>query len=183
MGGTGFASVCGTSLGRRIRLRVVWSRQRGLRRHTCDPARTLAKPVPPCADISIPGVSAAQPMSLAKRFLYGEVVDQILAQEDVTKNLSAADRDRPAHRASRPPLPQQAEGEGSHSDSWAAVASAHAASCACQLAAVNPCAEAVCDLRIPSFLAAIRRPHFSRFGKLGSPSIFWKISYRLPHPC
>ena len=36
--------------------------------------------------------AGTQPMQLAKRYLYGEMVDQILAQEDVTKNLSATDR-------------------------------------------------------------------------------------------
>ena len=36
--------------------------------------------------------AGTQPMQLAKRYLYGEAVDQILAQEDVTKNLSATDR-------------------------------------------------------------------------------------------
>ncbi len=36
--------------------------------------------------------SGQQSIALSKRYLYGEVVDQILAQEDVTKNLSATDR-------------------------------------------------------------------------------------------
>ena len=36
-------------------------------------------------DFADPDGAGAQPMQLAKRYLYGEVVDQILAQEDVTK--------------------------------------------------------------------------------------------------
>jgi len=43
-------------------------------------------------DFADPDGTGAQPMALAKRYLYGEMVDQILAQEDVTKNLSATDR-------------------------------------------------------------------------------------------
>ncbi len=43
-------------------------------------------------DFADPDGSGQQSIALAKRYLYGEVVDQILAQEDVTKNLSATDR-------------------------------------------------------------------------------------------
>lgn len=43
-------------------------------------------------DFVDPDGSGTQPMALAKRYLHGEAVDQIFAQEDVSKNLSAADR-------------------------------------------------------------------------------------------
>ena len=43
-------------------------------------------------DFVDPDGSGAQPMALAKRYLYGEAVDQILAQEDVTKTLGDAQR-------------------------------------------------------------------------------------------
>ncbi len=43
-------------------------------------------------DFTDPDGAGAQPMTLAKRYLYGEMIDQILAQEDVTKNLTATDR-------------------------------------------------------------------------------------------
>ncbi len=43
-------------------------------------------------DFVDPDGSGTQPMTLAKRYLYGEAVDQILAQEDVTKTLGDASR-------------------------------------------------------------------------------------------
>ena len=43
-------------------------------------------------DFVDPDGSGGQSITLSKRYLYGEVVDQILAQEDVTKNLAATDR-------------------------------------------------------------------------------------------
>ena len=43
-------------------------------------------------DFADPDGSGTQPMVLAKRYLYGQQVDQILAQEVVTKNLSETDR-------------------------------------------------------------------------------------------
>ena len=43
-------------------------------------------------DFVDPDGSGAQSMALSKRYLYGQAVDQILAQEDVTKDLSATDR-------------------------------------------------------------------------------------------
>ncbi len=54
--------------------------------------KTLDKSVRIGHNNRIDGPGGSGSMALAKRYLWGEKVDELLAQEDVTKNVTAADR-------------------------------------------------------------------------------------------
>ncbi len=65
-------------------------------------------------DFVDPDGSGTQPMALAKRYLHGEAVDQILAQEDVTKTLS--DTSRTTLAAGRQPRQRPRPGQAGRHD-------------------------------------------------------------------